>query len=111
MKLGRDALGDETYLGSIYATHIKILLPFTYQTKFMRALLLSLLAIAIFSCNEQKKPIAITYLSKNAVFNKDSIRSFLGVVSEAQSDSSKAIFLKGIDLLKNGKEADAAISA
>ncbi|HYO21924.1 MAG TPA: hypothetical protein VER36_05935 [Flavisolibacter sp.] len=75
----------------------------------MRALLLSLAVITLFSCQDQKKPIAITYLNKNAVFNKDSLRSFLNAVSAAQADSSKAVFLKGIDLLKNGKNAKAAI--
>ena len=53
----------------------------------------------------------ISYLNDNAIFNKDSLRNFLNTVSVRQADSSKAVFLKGIDLLKNGKQAAAAISA
>lgn len=75
----------------------------------MRALLLSFLAVAFFSCEEQKKSVALTYLHKDAVFNKDSLRNFLSTVSDAQADSSKAVFLKGVDFLKNTKEAEAAI--
>jgi tetratricopeptide (TPR) repeat protein len=75
----------------------------------MRALLLFLVAAILLSCNEQKKPTSFTYLSKNAVFNKDSLRTFLSTVSAMQADSSKAVFLKGVDLLKNGKKATAAI--
>jgi hypothetical protein len=77
----------------------------------MRALLLSLAAFALFSCEEQKKPFAIRYLNKEAVFNKDSLQNFLNTVSDTQADSSKAVFLKGVDLLKNGKKAEAAIDA
>ncbi|HEY0041965.1 MAG TPA: hypothetical protein VGB71_14945 [Flavisolibacter sp.] len=77
----------------------------------MRALLFSLAAIVFISCGEQKQPIAITYLTQDAVFNKDSLRNFLTAVSEGQADSSKAVFLKGIDLLKNGKNPGAAIDA
>lgn len=77
----------------------------------MRALLFSLAAFLLFSCQEQKKPAAITYLSKDAVFNRDSLRNFLQTAPASQSDSSKASFLKGVDLLKNGKNASAAIDA
>lgn len=76
----------------------------------MRVLLLSLTAIALFSCKEQKKPLAITYLNKDAVFSTDSVRNFLNNVSEAQADSSKTVFLKGVDLLKNSNKAEAAIA-
>jgi hypothetical protein len=75
----------------------------------MRALLLSLTVVAFFSCAENKQPRTITYLQKDAIFNKDSLRNFLSTVSPAQSDSSKAVFLKGIGLLKNAKQAEAAI--
>jgi hypothetical protein len=77
----------------------------------MRALFLSLAAVTFFSCKEQKQPTAITRLSTTAIFNKDSLRGFLQVVSPAQTDSSKALFLKGVDLLKNNKNATAAIDA
>lgn len=75
----------------------------------MRALLLSFAAIALFSCKEQNKPVNITYLSKDGIFDKDSLRNFLNTVSATQADSSKALFLKGVDLLKNGNKADDAI--
>lgn len=45
------------------------------------------------------------------MFQKDSVRNFLNTVSPAQTDSSKAAFLTGVDLLKNKKEAAAAIDA
>jgi len=77
----------------------------------MRAFLLSLAAIVLFSCGEQKKPIALTYLNKKSVFDKDSVRHFLGNVSAQQADSSKELFLKGVDLLKNGEKAEKAITA
>ncbi|RYZ30359.1 MAG: hypothetical protein EOO10_03115 [Chitinophagaceae bacterium] len=77
----------------------------------MRAILLALTAVAFFSCAEKKEPIAITYLHKDAVFNKDSLRHFLATVSTAQADSSKVVFLKGVDLLKNEKQPQAAIGA
>ena len=51
------------------------------------------------------------YLNKDAVFIRDSVSRFLSAVSEDQMDSSKAVFLKGIDLLKNGKNATSAIDA
>jgi len=75
----------------------------------MRALLLAFAALALFSCAENKQPITVTYLQKDAVFNKDSLRNFLSTVSAAQADSGKAVFLKGVDLLKNKKQAKAAV--
>jgi hypothetical protein len=79
----------------------------------MRVLLLSIAAIIFFSCSnsEPKKPVTISYLNKEAVFNKDSVSKFLAAVSEVQMDSSKAIFLKAIDLVENQKKPVAAIDA
>ena len=77
----------------------------------MRAFLPALAAIFLFSCSQKKESAHISYLNDNAIFNKDSLRNFLNTVSVRQADSSKAVFLKGIDLLKNGKQAEGAINA
>lgn len=77
----------------------------------MRAPVLLVLITILFSCKEQKNPVVISYLSKEAVFNKDSVSGFLSRVAGVQEDSSKAVFLKGIDLLKNNNEAAGAIDA
>jgi tetratricopeptide (TPR) repeat protein len=77
----------------------------------MRVLLLPLAVLILLSCQEQKQQNAITYLSKTAVFNKDSLRDFLNTVPATQADSSKAVFLKGVGLLKNEKNTTAAIDA
>ena len=71
--------------------------------------ILSFILLALISCKEQKKSVAINYLSKSNVFEKDSVRNFLNTVNEKQSDSSKVLFLKGIDLLKNGNNTAIAI--
>ncbi len=68
-------------------------------------------AIFLASCKDQKKPITITYLNKEVVFIKDSVRTFLSQAPDAQQDSSKAVFLKGIGLLKNNNEVAGAIEA
>jgi hypothetical protein len=44
------------------------------------------------------------------VFTKDSVRSFLSTVPDEQADSSKAVFLQGIGLIKNNNNATAAIA-
>ena len=77
----------------------------------MRVLVSFLAATLLISCGNQKQPGTITYLTKEAVFNKDSLRTFLASAPEGQADSSKTVFLKGIDLLRNSKNAYAAIDA
>ena len=77
----------------------------------MRSVLSLLALVFLFSCKSQKKPVAISYLNKDAVFNKDSVRAFLERVSTAQTDSGKAVFLKGVDFLKNSKNGSAAVEA
>ena len=76
----------------------------------MRALLPAA-AFALLSCEEQKQPSAFSTLQKDAVFNKDSLRNFLSTASTSQADSSKTVFLKAVDLLKNGKKPTGAIDA
>ena len=71
----------------------------------MRILLLLPVACLVFSCAEKKKPKQIVSLRKEYLFNQDTVRRFLSSVSEDQADSSKQIFLKGIDLLKNNNRA------
>ncbi len=77
----------------------------------MRLIIFLLAIVFAVSCKQSRKPIAISYLNKEAVFNKDSVRTFLDRVSTAQTDSSKAVFLKGVDLLKNSKNGSAAVDA
>lgn len=76
----------------------------------MRFSVLLLLTAAIFSCKEKSRPLAYVSLPKQALFNKDSVRNFLNTVSDAQADSSKQLFLKAIDRLKNSNKADEAIA-
>ena len=85
-------------------------LIFRTQTNRMRRLFFLLTAVAVFGCAEKKKPVPYSFLRKDDLFNRDSVRSFLNLVSEAQADSSKQFFLKGIDLLKNNNDAPAAIT-
>lgn len=78
----------------------------------MKTLSVALAVLLAFGCGRQKqKPIALTYLGKEDVLNRDSVRRFLASVPETQGDSSRASFLKGIDLLKNGGKAKAAAEA
>lgn len=76
----------------------------------MRFLCFSLAAVLALACTRPQKPPAFAFLTKDAVFQKDSVRRFLSTVSEAQADSSKAVFRSGIDLLKNGKRAGEAVN-
>jgi tetratricopeptide (TPR) repeat protein len=75
----------------------------------MRVLFFFLIAVFFFACKEQKAPLTIVYLDKEAVFNKDSVRTFLDRVSDEQADSAKAVFLKAIDMMVNNKNAAGAI--
>ena len=109
MKLGTDEFAP-TVCKSTTVVQLKFCyLSITNQTYESSSFLFA--AIAFFSCKEQNKPADITLLSKEAIFNKDSLRQFLSTVSASQADSSKAVFLKGVDLLKNGNKADDAIEA
>ena len=79
----------------------------------MRVQLFLLAAVIAGSCgnHEHKKASAFHYLNKEIIFNRDSVNNFLADVSEKQIDSSKAVFLKAVDLLKNGKNPNAAIES
>ncbi|HVF81353.1 MAG TPA: hypothetical protein VM884_05445 [Flavisolibacter sp.] len=77
----------------------------------MRILLAAVIALFLASCKEQKAPVTITYLNREALFNKDSVRNFLSRVPDEQTDSSRAVFLKGIGLIKNNNKATEAIAA
>ena len=68
----------------------------------MRILAIALSVLILASCNEQRKG-SFVFLNKSAVFNADSVRSFLNIVPDAQLDSSKRVFLSAVDLLKNQK--------
>jgi hypothetical protein len=79
--------------------------------KFMRILFAAVAALLLAGCKQQKAPVTFTFLNKDAVFSKDSVRNFLSRVPDEQADSSKAVFLKGIGMIKNGNNATAAIAA
>lgn len=75
----------------------------------MRLFFCLLTAGTILSCSDKGGPNSVAFLKKEALFSEDSVSAFLSTIPEQQSDSSKQAFLKGIDLLKNSKDAKAAI--
>ncbi|GGH77228.1 hypothetical protein HNQ91_004173 [Filimonas zeae] len=48
-------------------------------------------------------------LSYTGIFNKDSVKEYLAIAPSAFADSSKKLFLKAVDLLKNKKKAEASV--
>lgn len=57
-------------------------------------------------CSEHKE---VPPLSYTGLFNKDSVKEYLAIAPSAYADSSKKLFLKGVDLLKNKKKAEASV--
>jgi tetratricopeptide (TPR) repeat protein len=76
----------------------------------MRLLLFLLAGVTLFSCDEQNPSKTFLVMSKDALFDQDSINAFLSTVPDSQSDSSKQAFLRGIDFLKNSRNAKEAIN-
>lgn len=54
-------------------------------------------------------PAETSPLSYNAMFDKDSVKAYLATAPAWAADSSKKLFLKAIDLLKNKKKTEASI--
>ena len=84
----------------------------------MKKLLIAFLLPAsfIFSCKEKNTENANsgttgTRLTESSLYNPDSIKSYLSIITDKEKEAGKKKFLEAIDLLKNKNQADKGILA
>jgi hypothetical protein len=72
----------------------------------MRNLYSAIIVLTLFSCRQETNtPVQFMVLGTSSVYDRDSVDFFLSHAPHDQTDSSKKLFLSGIDLLKNQKKA------
>lgn len=68
------------------------------------------LAALLTGCGGQQSHMPFNVLSKSALFDKDSVETFLSHTPASQEDSSRKLFLDGINEFKNKKNPASAIA-
>lgn len=76
----------------------------------MRLYFFLLTAVVLSSCTTKNDAPEFMSLPQGALFNRDTVSAFLAAVPESQLDSSRQVFLRGIDLLKNSRNIKSAIA-
>lgn len=75
------------------------------------------LAVVLFACNQKDQSSKSTEqrkgskLTEASIYNLDSIKSYLTIITEKDQEQGKKKFLEAIDLIKNKMEIDKSISA
>ncbi len=76
-----------------------------------------MLSALFVACNQKDKTTTDTSktpgskLTSNSLYNVDSIKSYLTIVTEKEQEEGKKKFLEAIDLIKNKKQVEQSIAS